>query len=177
MQFVQYRETCSIRWTLSCGVPQGSILGPLLFVLYINDLPCPTQLAESVLFADDTSVFYFNPDLNCAISAVNNDLEQIFMKANKLSVNITKTNFTIFAGGLPNKSSLLLSGFIKQQTVVKVLGVFIDEHLTWKPHITYIRKKISKSIGIMFRSRVLLSETTEKSLYYTLIYPYLTFKQ
>ena len=50
-----------------------------------------------------------------------------------------------------------------------------DEHLTWKPHITYICKKISKSIGVMFRSRFFLSETTKKSLYYTLIYPYLTY--
>ena len=182
VQFVQYKETCSIRLTLSCGVPQGSILGPLLFVLYINDLPCATRLAETMLFADDTSVFYSNPDLNCAISAVNNDLSQIdlFMKANKLSVNITKTNYIIFAArqkpvGFPINPVLYDEVLLKQVKVVKFLGVFIDEHLTWKPHITYICKKISKSIGVMFRSRFFLSETTKKSLYYTLIYPYLTY--
>ena len=99
MQFVQYRETCSIRRPLSWGVPHTSILGPLLFVLYINGLPCATHLAKTMLFVDDTSVFYSKPDLNCAISAVDNDLGQIdhFMKANKLSVNITKTNIIIFA--------------------------------------------------------------------------------
>ena len=64
---------------------------------------------------------------------------------------------------------------LKQEKVVKFFGVFIDEHLTWKPHITYFCKKISKSIGLMFRSRFLLSVTTKKFLYYTLIYPYLTY--
>ena len=102
------------------------------------------------------------------------------MKATMLSVNITKTNCIIFAArqkpvGFPINPVLYDGVLLKQEKVVKYLGVFIDEHRTWKPHITYICKKISKSIGIRFRSRFLLSETTKKSLYYTLIYPYLTY--
>ena len=96
-----------------------------------------------MLFVDDTSVFYSIPDLNCTISAVNNDLGQIdlFMKANKLSVNITKTNFIIFAArqkpvGFPINPVLYDGVLLKQEKVVKFLGVFIDEHQTWKPHIT-----------------------------------------
>ena len=179
LQLVQYWETCFIRRPLSCGVPQVSILGPLLFALYINDLPCATHLVEIMHFADDTSVFYSNPDLNCAISAVHNDLGQIdlFKKANKLSVNIAKTNFIIFAArqktvGFAINHPVLYDGvLLKQKRVVKFLGVFIDEHLTWKPQITYICKKISKPICFMFRSCFLLSETTKKSLYYTLNLP------
>ena len=93
-----------------------------------------------MLCADDTSVFYSNPDLNCAISAVNNDLGQI----DKLSVNITKTNFIIFAArqkpvGFPINHPVLYDGvLLKQKKVVKFLEVFTDEHLTWKPLITYI---------------------------------------
>ena len=153
-------------------------MGPLLFVLYINDLPCATRLA------DDTSVFYSNPDLNCLISAVHNDLSQIdhFMKA-KLSVNITKTNFIIIAArqkpvGFPINPVLFDEVLLKQEKVVKFLEVFIDKHqtwidkhLTWKPHITYNCKKMSKCIGIMFRSRIFLSKTTKKSLYHTLSTP------
>ena len=77
--------------------------------------------------------------------------------------------------GFPINPVLYDRVLLKEEKVVKFLGLFIDEHLTWKPHITYICKKISKSIGIMFRSRFLLSETTKKSLYYTLIYSYLTY--
>ena len=101
----------------------------LLFVLYINDLPCATHLVETMHFADDTSVFYSNPDLNCAISAVNNDLGQIvlFKKANKLSVNTAKTNFIIFAArqktvGFPINHPVLYDGvLLKQKKVVKFL--------------------------------------------------------
>ena len=101
-------------------------MGPLLF---INDLLCATHLAETMLFADDdTSVFYSNPDLNCAISAVNNDLGQInlFMIANKLSVNKTKINFIIFAArqrpvGFPINPVLYDAGvFIKTRKGTKI---------------------------------------------------------
>ena len=110
-----------------------------------------------MLFADDTSVLYSNPDLNYAISAVTNDLGQfdLFMKANKLSVNITKTNFIIFAArqkpvGFPINPVLYNGALLKQEKVVKSLGAFIDEHLTWKPHITYVCKKISKLFASCF---------------------------
>ena len=101
------------------------------------------------------------------------------MKSNKLSVNIKKTNYVIFK---PKQKSvhmnfeiLLDSISLKQETEVKFLGIYIDECLTWKSHISYICKKISKSVGIMYRFRFFLSSNTKLSLYYTLIYPYLTY--
>lgn len=117
----------------------------LLFVLYINDLPCATRLAETMRFADDTSVFYSNPDYNCAISAVNNDICPIdlFMEANKLSVNITKTNVIIFAArqkpvGFPINPVSYTMEFIEQEKVVKFLGVFIDDDLTYVEAAYYL---------------------------------------
>ena len=112
---------------------------------------------------------------------MNSELTKIslWMKSNKLSVNIKKTNYVIFK---PKQKSVHMSSQIsldsiplKQVTEVKFLGIYIDEGLTWKSHISYICKKISKSVGIMYRFCFLLSSNTKKSLYYTLIYPYLTY--
>ena len=180
-QFVQINDTRSSEQIIRCGVPQGSILGPLLFILYINDLPKTTRLAECLFFADDTSIFYSNSDPDHVASVMNSELTKIslWMKSNKLSVNIKKTNYVIFK---PKQKSVRMSSQIsldsiplKQVTEVKFLGIYIDEGLTWKSHISYICKKISKSVGIMYRFRFLLSSNTKKSLYYTLIYPYLTY--
>ncbi len=101
------------------------------------------------------------------------------MKANKLSVNITKTNYVIFKSrnkkfytDIPLKFD---GNLISQKKTVKFLGVCIDENLRWKSHINHVYKKISKSIGIIFRSRFYLCNKTKISLYYTSIYPYLIY--
>ena len=101
------------------------------------------------------------------------------MKANKLSVNIKKTNYVVFKSKQKRMGGNLSLSFdgklLKQDQVVKFLGVFLHENLSWKPHINYICKKISKSVGIIYRSRFYLSTTTKLLLYYTLIYPYLSY--
>ena len=181
-QFVQFNETSSFKQTTRCGVPQGSILGPLLFLLYINDLPNAARMAETLLFADDTSIFYSHSDPKHLISVLNTELTEIdnWMKSNKLSVNIKKTSYIIFKSR-QKKISVNLPAIVfdnqhlKQEQVIKFLGIYIDENHTWKPHINYVCKKISKSIGIIYRSRFELSTNAKLSLYYTLIYPYLTY--
>ena len=84
--------------TIQCGVPQGSILGPLLFILYINDLPNASELKDPLLFDDDTSIFYSHSNPNCLESVLNDELQNIdvWLKCNKLSVNIKKGNYVIF---------------------------------------------------------------------------------
>ena len=80
--------------TIKCGFSKSSILGPLLFTLYINDLPNASELTDPLLFADDTSIFYSHSSPNCLESALNDELQNIDarLKCNKLSVNIEKTN-------------------------------------------------------------------------------------
>ena len=139
-------------------------------------------MAETLLFADDTSIFYSHSDPKHLISVLNTELTEIdnWMKSNKLSVNIKKTSYTIFKSR-QKKISVNLPAIVfenqhlKQEQVIKFLGIYIDENRTWKPHINYVCKKISKSNGIIDRSRFELSTNAKLSLYYTLIYPYLTY--
>ena len=180
-QFVQYNNVSSSTNTITCGVPQGSILGSLFFIFYINDLPNDLRVAELLLFADDTSIYYCHKDPISLINVLNDELRNVacWMKANKLSVNISKTNYVIFKSR--NKkfhinTPLIFDGNpITQRKAVKFLGIEIDENLTWKTHISNVCKKISKSVGIIFRSRFYLSKKSKISLYYTLVYPYLTY--
>ena len=97
-QFVQYTNVSSSLQTIKCGVPQGSILGPLFFIFYINDLPNVSDIIETILFADDTSLFYSHSNIQQLNDTLNNELSKFdcWMKANKLSVNIKKTNYVVF---------------------------------------------------------------------------------
>ena len=103
----------------------------------------------------------------------------LWLKSNKLSVNLKKTCYVIFKSRqkkLNCNLSLFFGNYSLEQTnVTKFLGIYVDEHLTWKHHISYISKQISRSVGIMFRARFYLSEKPKLSLYYALIYPYITY--
>ena len=98
-QIVQYNNVSSSANIITCGVPHGSILGTLFFyLLYVSELPNALRFAESLLFTDDTSIYYSHTDPVSLISVLNNELSNVYrwMKADKLSVNITKTNYVIF---------------------------------------------------------------------------------
>ena len=94
-QFVKYQSCESEYENIKYGVPQGSILGPLLFILYVNDITNTTSLFEIILFADDTTLLYSHPDISSAIDIIDKELNEIsnWFKANKLSVNASKTHF------------------------------------------------------------------------------------
>ena len=136
-QFVQFNKTRSPECVIKCGVPQGSILGLSFFLLYINDLPNAIELAECLLFADDTSIFLSHSNLSYLISKMKAELEKIniWMKINKLSVNIGKTNYIIFRPkqkpiALNITSVLFDTKPLKRVRVVKFLGISIDENLS-----------------------------------------------
>ena len=89
-QYVEYNDTCSLKSVIRCGVPQRSILGPLFFLIYINDIHNASNILEMVLFADDTNVFYSHSDLSDLANIMNTELRKLsdWFKANKLSINV-----------------------------------------------------------------------------------------
>ena len=97
-QYVNYNNTSSDMKLITCGVPQGSILGPLMFLLYINDISSVSSILFSILFADDTTLFYSSKNLQELSDVINNELSKMmeWLNANRLSLNIDKTNFMIF---------------------------------------------------------------------------------
>src|ERR1043165_3670649 len=180
-QSVACNATISDIGYITSGVPQGSNLGPLLFLIYINDLASVSSDLYFILFADDTNLVYSNASPEALMETVNQDLTKInnWFNANKLTLNTDKTNFIIFKSHRKikplNWSLSLNSSPIAQVDSTKFLGVFIDQHLTWKTHIDYIALKIAKNIGILKRIAYLLPKDIKKSLYFTLIYPYLNY--
>ena len=97
-QFVHFKSSDSSINIIECGVPQGSVLGPLLFIIYINDLEYCLKQVNSILFADDTTVYHSGDNINIVKAELDSDLEMLsdWFKANKLSLNISKSNFLYF---------------------------------------------------------------------------------
>ena len=161
-----------------------SILGPLLFLIYVNDLPNVSKILNLILFADDTNIFHSHKNIHTLYSTVNQELKKIeeWFKCNKLSLNTKKTKYTLFhktsrRDNLPLKlpKVILNDSEIKKEDSIKFLGVILDEHLNWNKYISTVVNKISKNIGIIRRAKPFLDFSSLKKLYYSFIHSYLNY--
>ena len=164
---------------MTCGVPQGSILGPLLFLLYINELPNVSNILDAIMFADDTNRFYSHHNIKELLATVNKELQKLgdWFTSNKLSLNIKKTKYTFFhknsvRDSIPLKLPHLhiFNKTIERTSSVNFLGVMLDEYITWNEHIKTIGKKLAKNIGLSYKARVLLDKESLKTISHIFIH-------
>ena len=180
-QYVNLNGADSDTKVITCGVPQGSVLGPLLFLLYINDLPNISKKLKFFLFADDTNIYFESEDLKNLEKIVNNELEKLheWLCLNRLSLNITKTNFVIFhANNKPKPyvvTILINKHAIDEVETVKYLGILIDYQLTFKNQLDELSKKISRAIGVLYKLRPFVTTKILTSIYYAIVYPFLLY--
>ena len=138
MQFVSFKKCNSSIAEIFYGVPQGSILGPFLFLLFINDFVLCSPNLKFTLFADDTNIHMTGPDINSLIETANAELDHVhnWLKCNRLTLNFEKTHYIIFNRNkqMPNTLPHLKihNQIIKREYSTKFLGVHIDHNLTWK---------------------------------------------
>jgi hypothetical protein len=176
-QFCTYDGTKSETKFISCGVPQGSILGPLLFLIYINDLHHATDKLDIILYADDSNLFLQSKTLSEIETKMNLELPNwvTWLQSNRLSLNVSKTHAMVFGTKndiLKKELKIKMNGItLDVVNKSKFLGVVIDDQINWKQHILYTSKKTAKAIGIISIARRVFNKATLKQLYYSFVYP------
>ena len=173
-QFVTFNGFNSELKEIKYGVSQGSILEPLLFLTYINELHYSIQFCKFHHFADDTNLIKFNSSIKVINTQVNKDLKTLsnWLNANKIGLNVSKTELALFRSTkkqLDFGLKLKLNGKMLYPTnSVKYFGVKIDDHLTWKPQIDGIFTKLNKANAILSKIRHFVDQKTLKVIYHAI---------
>ena len=176
-QYVSIDGVNSNTSPIEMGVPQGSNMGPLLFLIFINDIVKSSTILKFNLFADDTSIYLSDSDEHNLYNVMDVELRKVcnWILANRLALNVDKTVYLLFSGkkSVSNNNQIyMFDSAISRKTETKFLGLLIDDKLSWKSHTNHIHCKISKLIGLLFRVSDCFTLTALKTLYYSFIYPH-----
>ncbi len=161
------------------GVPQGSILGPFLFCVYVNDLCAHLQHANGFLYADDSALLVSGTDIMSISTTLNMELAQLsrWFSVNKLSINIGKTRSMLFRSKHKYKHNTELLIMHEQEEVIQVkefkyLGMMVDEYLDFTPHVNRVCSKVNQRTGLLWRVRNCIGKELAIDLYTSLIDPH-----
>ena len=180
-QYVCYGGLESDRGDVLCWVSQGSVLGPLFFLIYVNDMIRASKELDFILFADDTNLFARGRNPADLFAKVNQELEELgcWFRCNKLTLNLKKTEYVYFKGPgrqeSPENHIELGGEMIQRAAGAKFLGVWIDENLKWTGHTEKVRGKVSRLVGVLGKASSVLGGKQLHMLYNALVLPHLQY--
>ena len=178
-QFVSIEGHNSSHETQQYGVPQGSILGPLLFIIYINDFPGVSKLAKFIMYADDANIIITGMSVDEVYQKLFNLSSEIlnWVNSNGLAINLKKTKYMVFARNqtIPNHEYKLANVLIERKTEARFLGVIIDEKLTWAKHIETVKSKMARYLGVMYRIRTRIPIQPRLQIFHSFVQSHLNF--
>ena len=183
-QYVQIDGVMSSMQYIQTGIPQGSIVGPLLFSIYINDIVKCTEKFNCILYADDTTlnstIDCFGKEIHVIEQNTSAELQRIskWLELNRLQLNTEKSKFMLFhmpQKSIPNLKLTISGSIIERVTQFKFLGLNIDSNLNWKAHLSAVSTKVSRVIGLLHKLKYVFPSYILRMIYNSLILPHFNY--